>query len=255
MSTSRIMLASALAGAFARVPTHPLDTLKARIQAASPPPSLPTALQSLLRAEGVRGLYRGFAFTFAVSVPASCMYFTTYELSKGPSAASHFAAGMLAETVSCVLWVPCDGARARSLLLLRVNGLTPSAVIKERMQVQAFSTRAGGYGEYASGWGALRHIARSEGVRGLYKGYWATLASFGPMSATYFMFYEQLRARLVRRVGGDAAAVPHAQFWLAGGLAGGAAAWITTPLDLVKLRMRAFCARARARTCAGSIEH
>jgi len=38
-------------------------------------------------------------------------------------------------------------------------------------------------------WDALRMILRTEGRRGIYKGYAATLASFGPFSALYFVFY------------------------------------------------------------------
>jgi len=34
---------------------------------------------------------------------------------------------------------------------------------------------------------------RTEGLRGIYKAYAATVLSFGPFSALYFMFYEKLK--------------------------------------------------------------
>jgi hypothetical protein len=47
---------------------------------------------------------------------------------------------------------------------------------------------------------ALRSIFREEGVRGVYRGYGATLFSFGPFSALYFVFYEEVSARPLRFV-------------------------------------------------------
>lgn len=72
------------------------------------------------------------------------------------SFAVHFASGMLAESVACIIYVPVD-------------------VIKERMQVQY----AGGKQNYKSSFDAVRQIAKQEGLAGVYKGYGATLSSFG----------------------------------------------------------------------------
>jgi hypothetical protein len=38
----------------------------------------------------------------------------------------------------------------------------------------------------------MRTIMRQEGYRGLYKGYFATLFSYGPFSAIYFAWYEEV---------------------------------------------------------------
>jgi uncharacterized protein (DUF849 family) len=45
---------------------------------------------------------------------------------------------------------------------------------------------------------AARKILASEGVSGIYRGYGATLASFGPFSALYFMLYENWKALALR---------------------------------------------------------
>lgn len=39
---------------------------------------------------------------------------------------------------------------------------------------------------------ALVSILKNEGLRGLYKGYYATVLSFGPFSALYFSFHEKV---------------------------------------------------------------
>ena len=209
MTLLDVALASALSGMAARVPCHPLDTIKARLQAApttSPSGALPRASKlSNLSRISLRNLYRGFPVVFWGSAPAACLYFTTYEASKehlpieSPTI-KHLAAGLLAETVSCVLYVPID-------------------VIKERMQVN---------GHYKTTSQAFREVYAKEGIRGFYRAYGATLVSFGPYSALYFAFYEHLKEK-------SDGTVPLA---LCAGAAGAGAAFATNPLDLVKLRLQ-----------------
>lgn len=62
-------------------------------------------------------------------------------------------------------------------------------VIKERLQVQ--STQIHNV-RYKGSVDALRTILQQEGMRGLYKGYGATLFSYGPFSAFYFLFLEEV---------------------------------------------------------------
>ena len=130
------------------------------------------SMSSIYRTEGIRSLYRGFLPAIVGTVPGVCLYFTAYKMSKSEmetriSSNSYmidFAAGLFAEAVSCVVWVPTD-------------------VMKER--AQACSLASTPY--------TFSSILRQEGLRGLYRGYGATLASFGPFSAFYFMFVEQLK--------------------------------------------------------------
>lgn len=79
--------------------------------------------------------------------------------------------------ISCTIFVPVD-------------------VIKERLQVQKSLSSKDALSEsikpYKNSYDALKTILRSEGLRGIYKGYGATLMSFGPMSAIYFMLYEKV---------------------------------------------------------------
>ena len=82
------------------------------------------------------------------------------------------------EWYSCTIFVPVD-------------------VVKERLQVQ--SNKSGNTNtsqstsvRYKGSVDAFRTIIQQEGLRGLYKGYTATIFSNGPFSACYFLLYEEV---------------------------------------------------------------
>lgn len=121
----------------------------------------------------------------------------------------------------------------------------PVDVIKERRQVQANLKLY----EYTSDLGAIRSILNTEGVRGLYRAYGATVASFGPFSALYFTFYEYLKGFFIsndaqsylKRTESGASMkqdISFAQAMLCSMVAGACASTITNPLDMAKLRMQ-----------------
>jgi len=68
----------------------------------------------------------------------------------------------------------------------------PVDVVKERLQVQRKGVTDPSM-NYRGSVDAVRTIMRNEGLRGIYKGYGATLLSFGPFSAFHFLFYETVR--------------------------------------------------------------
>ncbi|CDJ64797.1 mitochondrial carrier domain-containing protein, putative [Eimeria necatrix] len=138
------MASASMAGLLSRLVMHPLDTAKAVIQVQTK--TLGTrkwklsgsktalTLSSIWKADGVAGLYRGFAVTSALAVPATCLYFSTYEilksrflkLSRGEDAQSAAAdqtflsallldsvCGFSAEAISCVFYLPMDVCKER----------------------------------------------------------------------------------------------------------------------------------------------
>eukprot|EP00756_Hemistasia_phaeocysticola_P052951 Hpha_TRINITY_DN28282_c0_g1::TRINITY_DN28282_c0_g1_i1::g.116781::m.116781 len=234
---SATLAASALAGALGRLPCHPIDTLKARQQAAerlpgAPPARMLAVARQTAAKEGFRGFYRGVGVAVVGSTPATCLYLTSYNLCKDALAPvfgewrflGDFTSGFVAEAVSCCLWVPID-------------------VVKERLQVQTPEVK----GRYTGSLDGLRTVSRMEGLRGLYKGYFSTLGSFGPYSAFYFLFYEQLKAAALQHIGGGQKELPFGWGLTCGAAASGLAAAITNPLDMVKLRLQV----QRTRSAAG----
>lgn len=236
------MLAGASAGVVARVLCHPIDTIKSKLQVevAADRASWSSVLGRTLRCQGAAGLYRGVGVAVVGSCPAACLYFTSYETLKerlraytfcnGYPFLADFAAGFGAEAVACILFVPID-------------------VIKERLQVQSTMLNAA---QYATSIDACRTIIRVEGLAGIYKGYWATLASFGPFSALYFLFYEQFksahaqhlasrppsRADVAKKNGREKEPIPSAYTLVHGAVAGGLASFLTNGLDMAKLRLQ-----------------
>jgi hypothetical protein len=192
-------------------------------------------------------LYRGFGVAVVAGAPASCLYFTSYELSKtemlsrvkrpSPLTASaiHLAAGLVAEAASCVLWVPID-------------------VIKVRMQVQKKSPSSRRL--YTNAFDSMRHIVRTEGLHGLYRGYGATLTTFGPFSGLYFVIYEKLKSLASTTTtttttttlplpsspssssSSTSSSLSSSSLVICASLAAAAASFLTSPLDLIRLRMQ-----------------
>ncbi|KAJ1487977.1 mitochondrial carrier domain-containing protein [Baffinella frigidus] len=226
------MLAGASAGVVARLVCHPIDTIRSQVavQTSATRAPIVSALTRTLQAEGVAGLYRGIGIAAVGSAPALALYFTTYEVAKErlrkvpglsgeTSFIADFGAGFVAETVACILFVPID-------------------LVKERLQVQASLQ---GAASYKGSVHAIRTVIRAEGVRGIYRGYLATLASFGPFSGLYFLFYEEIKrsSELLRRsrVGADSEPSPHMAF-VNGAGAEALAGFLTNGFDMAKLRLQ-----------------
>jgi hypothetical protein len=234
------MISGLFAGSFAKLITHPLDTIKAKIQVHT------TSLQTIrntvattISNEGIKGLYKGLPVAVIGSLPASVLYFGTYEWCKkhllnnlkSSEFLMYFIGGMVAEAVSCIIYVPVD-------------------IIKERRQVQSTLKTY----EYKGDIDALFTIIKQEKIRGLYRAYGATIMSFGPLSAFYFMFYEYFKGLFVRN---DAKVylqrikkenleelknhkldISFSESLVCAGIASCLSTVLTNPLDLVKLRMQ-----------------
>lgn len=240
---------------------------KARLQAGGRYTGTFDVLFRTVRTEGFSTLYRGFGAILVGGTPGTVLYLCSYEwfrdkiLAAGdgkeidthgsnstsisnisgmmnggriPEYVAHFASGMLAETVACVIYVPVD-------------------VIKERLQVQGMyrSSNVAAHSYYRGSFDAMRQIARQEGVGGIYKGYGATLASFGPYSALYFVLYEKAKewARISLEssdysVSGNrhkldhCSEIPFSYIMCCSALSCAAASWVTSPLDMAKLRLQ-----------------
>jgi len=185
------------------------------------------ALLNTVRYEGLIGLYRGIVTTSLGAIPASCLYFTSYEMSREAYAGmsllqnrpmlTNFLGGVSAELISCIFWVPVD-------------------VIKERCQTQSIAPVSQ---RYTSPVDAVIKILKKEGIRGTYKAYGATVLSFGPQSGIQLSLHEKFKEAAVTAYGVKTAKeLPGFTFGLTGSVAGGIAAFLTTPLDVVKLRMQ-----------------
>ena len=210
-------------------------------------------IRAALAKGGIRGLYRGFASSSVVTLPAYGVYSGVYTWAKewlglthnspAPNsfAARHpvlisyaapFLAGLIADVASITLYVPGD-------------------VIVQRLQLPN--------SPYTSFLDASRKIYQREGVAGFYRGFNATLVTSAIASAIWWLAYERSKERLYRwdekrreAHGEVAASVQHrpGSLWAAltevnrmpqlaaGFIAGTVTSSIINPLDVVKTRLQ-----------------
>ncbi|KAI8582446.1 hypothetical protein K450DRAFT_170819 [Umbelopsis ramanniana AG] len=183
----------ALAGMAGALLGSPLYLVKTRMQSFSPVfatighqhhySSTWSALSSIWKLEGVRGLYRGCDAAMARAGVGSAVQLPTYDYSKRflkarfnmvEGTSLHFAASMICGFLVCCAMNPFD-------------------VISTRMYNQKVDpvTRVGVL--YKNPVDCLVKMVQTEGVGGLYKGFAAHYLRIGPHTMLMFVFYEQLK--------------------------------------------------------------
>uniref|UniRef100_A0AAR2JPE8 Solute carrier family 25 member 20 n=1 Tax=Pygocentrus nattereri TaxID=42514 RepID=A0AAR2JPE8_PYGNA len=187
---------------------HPLDTIKVRLQTQPKPgpgqsplyagtfdcfrKTLAKEIQAasgdvkyagpidcakqIYRENGIRGVYKGTALTLMRDVPASGMYFMTYEWLKHILTPEGRSPGEL--SVPSVLFA---GGMAG---IFNWAVAIPPDVLKSRFQTAP-------EGKYPNGFrDVLRELIREEGVTSLYKGFNAVMLRAFPANAACFLGFE-----------------------------------------------------------------
>ena len=301
MEYTQHMFAGAFAGTMEHTVMFPVDTVKTRMQlvaAASSSSSsaslsssltssssstsssinmikstIPNAIRSILKTDGVKGLYRGVVAGGLGAGPAHAVYFATYEYGKkmfrlnpiGSSSSSSLSssaygefvadasAGALATIVGDAVQTPLDTVKQR--MQMQLGGNCPSEVkamsgegigggsSSSRISMNSISssssntTGPAATRKFKSAFDALRTIVRNEGAHVLYRSYPTTLIMYVPFTAIHVGLYESAKRALKIEEEDEGF---RTQF-LAGGFAGGIAGFLTTPMDVVKTRMQTHC--------------
>ncbi|EXJ85075.1 hypothetical protein A1O3_05750 [Capronia epimyces CBS 606.96] len=222
------------AGAFAAFSVdllvYPLDTLKTRLQSQDYEKLYRNSNGTINRSL-FRGLYQGVGSIILITIPSSGAFFTTYEALKYglkdwippnsslylPQPAIHAVASGTAELVSCAI-------------------LTPAEVLKQNAQMLSAGKRG------STSLHVFRHFKKQPSR--LWRGYTALAARNLPFTALQFPVFESLKGYFIRRrqekKGGQSVdgIFERARITaLSAGIAGSGAAWITTPIDVVKTRI------------------
>ncbi|KAF9358783.1 hypothetical protein BGX26_000926 [Mortierella sp. AD094] len=200
------MLAGAMAGTAVDTALFPLDTLKTRLQSKA----------GFAASGGFRGVYSGLTSAVIGSAPGASMFFLAYEGLK----ATLTAVMPDAQYAPVVHMMSASGGEIAACFV-RV----PTEVIKQRMQTKQYNTTTG----------ALRAVIQNEGVLGFYRGYFSTVAREIPFACIQFPLYEYMKKSYAFAT--HRAVVDPWEAAICASIAGGIAAGLTTPLDVVKTRV------------------
>ncbi|KAF8551273.1 mitochondrial carrier [Imleria badia] len=200
------LIAGGAAGTAVDLLFFPIDTVKTRLQSA----------QGFVKAGGFKGIYKGIGSVVVGSAPGAAIFFSTYEMSKQSlplhgqlAPLNHMISASIGEIAACLVRVPTE-------------------VIKTRTQTSS-------YGSTATSLSAARMVLKHDGVKGLYRGYGITIMREIPFTSLQFPLYEFLKYRFSLAMG--ARPLHASEAAVCGSIAGGAAAALTTPLDVLKTRV------------------
>ncbi|KZV99971.1 mitochondrial carrier [Exidia glandulosa HHB12029] len=190
------------------------------------------AFSRISSTEGARALWRGVSSVIAGAGPAHAVHFGVYE------AVKEFSGG----NERGHQWLATAGAGAAATIASDAL-MNPFDVIKQRMQVHG--------SEFRSMTVCARTVFRNEGIGAFYVSYPTTLMMTVPFTAVQFSAYESLKKVLNPR--GEYSPSTH---MIAGGLAGGVAAAVTTPLDVAKtlLQTRGTSENSQIRNARGMVD-
>jgi solute carrier family 25 protein 38 len=161
---------------------QPLDVLKTRLQQPQQQQqsvgkrlSLLSQCTFIIRNEGVLALWKGLTPTLLRNVPGSAVYFLLLQQSKKYSSGSNFDNLLLVGSFSRVV--------AGTLVM-------PLTVIKTQYESTLY--------QHHSILEAFRTIIRTNGFRGLFAGFYATVLRDAPYAGIYISLYEHLKQKLER---------------------------------------------------------
>lgn len=183
-----------------RASVYPASLIRTRLQVqrgASPLYSgTLDAFCKILRAEGVRGLYRGFLLN-TLTLASGQAYITTYELVRQyvsqyrPSnTLKSVLAGGAASLVAQTITVPVDVVSQQLMMQGQGQHLTRFKV-KPKMALAA-----SGRPTFGQTRDITLQIFAADGLRGFYRGYVASLLTYIPNSALWWPFYHFYAGKL-----------------------------------------------------------
>jgi len=210
---------------------HPFDTLKVRLQTQPQHPplynGLAECLKKTLKMEGVSGLYAGMTSPLIGQMLFRATLFLSHSETKryisndGQVALQpyhYFLAGSIGWAVGSIIECPFD-------------------VIKSQLQVQTMKkeeiTR-----KFTSMTDCASVIYRSNGIRGLYHGYFSHLLRNIPAGALHLGIYDIIRLNRAKKLGIHTSQLRMYQDMIAGSISGVVFWSAVYPIDVVKTTLQ-----------------
>ncbi|EGF79248.1 hypothetical protein BATDEDRAFT_25872 [Batrachochytrium dendrobatidis JAM81] len=245
------LLYASLSALVARTITHPLDTLKTRIQNSPSHSTYWRTATSILGSEHPSVFFRGIGVTLCFSVPGMSLYLATYdelklrlgetELLGGSSSLwTHALAGAGAECISSVFWTPMEVLKTKLQMGVGATGASYDVLNEKRRSEGSRTLRL------------AKDIYQTFGMRGFYRGYLLSQAVFIPYTMIYFVTYEQFKQTWCRlfstkSLTDDTSSNPDISFsgyLLCASTAGAVAGGVSNIMDVVKTRVQVTSAQS-----------
>ncbi|CAM6102012.1 unnamed protein product [Calypogeia fissa] len=178
IQTSKHLLAGAIAAMVSRTIVAPLERLKLEYLVRGAKANVVQTLQTIFLTEGVLGFWKGNGVNIIRTAPFKSINFVAYDtfrrqlLRWGDRAEvtniERLAAGAAAGVTATILCFPLDTIRT---LMVAPGGDAMGGLV-----------------------GCFRHLIRTEGVSGLYKGLPAAVVSMAPSGAVFYGVYDILKS-------------------------------------------------------------
>lgn len=256
-------------GASSVVLSHPLDTIKVRLQTGSGYTGSIDCIKKTLQKEGMKGFYKGMSFPLVSAAAYNACVFGVYtnvtniirkykygDTNRRLSLFDVALASMSAGGVSVCLGTPIDLIKIRlqiqtekikqktKIVKSFKNESLITSEVKRNISTssqrsQATSTRT----IYTGPIHCASDVLKQKGIRGLYRGGGTMLIRDIPGYALYFVPYEVL-IRLLYPTGRPATVIETGWIALvAGGVAGTISWGVMHPVDTIKSRLQADCGK------------
>ncbi|KAK3603298.1 hypothetical protein CHS0354_025903 [Potamilus streckersoni] len=229
----------------------PIDLVKTRLQNQQPGPqgqlmykSLPDCAVKTFRNEGFFGMYRGSAVNLLLITPEKAIKlvgndFFRHVLRKENNTlplAREMMAGAGAGMCQIIITTPMELLKIQLQDQGRSAQVDLTATSTGSVKLNGASGTTTTAPQRLSATKIALKLLREKGLFGLYQGCGATLLRDVSFSAIYFPLFAHLNAKGKRREGSNQAVFYHS--FISGCLAGCTAAFLVTPLDVVKTRLQ-----------------
>lgn len=226
---------------------YPVVVLKTRQQVSSTHQSCMSVGVNILRHEGFTGMYRGFGTSLMGTIPARALYMSALEITKSNVGNTAVRVG-LSEPVAVAV---ANAAAGLSASMAAQLVWTPVDVISQRLMVQGGQSMSQRSTNYSGGIDAFRTIIKTDGLRGLYRGFGMSILTYAPSNALWWASYSMTQRMVWAGLGycrkreeqnkesfAPSSKMVIAVQGLSAAMAGGVSAIVTTPLDTIKTRLQ-----------------
>ncbi|XP_002662242.1 solute carrier family 25 member 45 [Danio rerio] len=219
-------IAGWISGAVGLVVGHPLDTVKVRLQTQSVYGGILDCVIKTYTREGLHGFFKGMSFPVLSVAVSNAVAFGSYSNALDYLTQSHHNDHSQRSPLSYVFMAGCFSGLAQLFVT------APIDLVKVRLQNQTRSRSAGN--KYRGPLHCVAVIVREDGLKGLFRGFWALALRDVPCYGLYFLPYE-FTLRMMTEKGKQPG---HCAVLAAGGVAGVITWACATPMDVVKARLQ-----------------